>query len=702
MSEFKLESSIQLPIRKLKAAISYNEVEKPSGIAYILLVLIDEYSSISITWGSLLESIGVPQNLIEVFGEEFSRLAAEGVVSYRYGYVDASFYEKPVRDYYFTDKGRTLFKNGYIPKGETNLRHQDVYYEIAKASFTLEPDPNLETRPIKGSALNADYVASFPVAKDLDEFVLSRKHQEIGLKKEEEIIEIKEETEEREAFYGKYPATIELDGDSYSISMNSSSLNAFVKEHYQASFITDSLRFKNKFAFVSPHAEGMRFSDFAPEKVEAINYPGEIAFILRKNYAFLLTKEEMPSATKLKFIDAGILALLASYAEAVYLDEAHKGHMVVPAVYSFDNPSIGAVQINLVATVTVSEEKASGIVKAIIKNKLSGSFSLEKAQRLVMAVALIKDYEAGIAAFDSYLGTDAGENLNLLSSIRNVIGNKDGWKDAFAQRTKANLDDYMDGVSKDNLKERLSVARWACQYLGIPNGEIIATILSKFEDKGIAVYDALRDSFKAEEILPYLNPFEDIVSGKKGTSQENIDLAEFLALKSKLLEMAKTEDFNQEEFLNGFHKLQSLEKRIVMFRPFNGEAFVEFNRSVETIREAADYANDVKNAEKNIAKLTLEIVQKEIDGGHYRAALADLSAKAEHALRELSYQGTFAEMLYAAKQEKVFDKDIKNALYEMKDARNSVLHPDDREEVQLTAENLRRWAEAVFQIKKGD
>ena len=42
MDKFKLETSIQFPFFKLTEEVSYSEVKKPSGIAYMLLVLINE------------------------------------------------------------------------------------------------------------------------------------------------------------------------------------------------------------------------------------------------------------------------------------------------------------------------------------------------------------------------------------------------------------------------------------------------------------------------------------------------------------------------------------------------------------------------------------------------------------------------------------------------------------------------------------
>ena len=42
MDKFKLETSIQFPFFKMNELVTYSEVKKHSGVAYILLVLISE------------------------------------------------------------------------------------------------------------------------------------------------------------------------------------------------------------------------------------------------------------------------------------------------------------------------------------------------------------------------------------------------------------------------------------------------------------------------------------------------------------------------------------------------------------------------------------------------------------------------------------------------------------------------------------
>ncbi len=63
MAKFELNTSFQFPFFRVTELVSYTEVKKPSGVAYMLLVLInkskDKKANLSIT----LENFGIPKSL---------------------------------------------------------------------------------------------------------------------------------------------------------------------------------------------------------------------------------------------------------------------------------------------------------------------------------------------------------------------------------------------------------------------------------------------------------------------------------------------------------------------------------------------------------------------------------------------------------------------------------------------------------------
>ena len=66
MDKFKLETSLQFPFFKMNELVTYSEVKKPSGVAYILLVLINESKDRTAGLSNLLENFGVQKLAIYI------------------------------------------------------------------------------------------------------------------------------------------------------------------------------------------------------------------------------------------------------------------------------------------------------------------------------------------------------------------------------------------------------------------------------------------------------------------------------------------------------------------------------------------------------------------------------------------------------------------------------------------------------------
>ena len=74
MDKFKLETSFQFPLFKLNQLVSYSGVKKPSGIAYIILVLISESKDKKATFSQVLENLGIPKTIHYIFADTIINL----------------------------------------------------------------------------------------------------------------------------------------------------------------------------------------------------------------------------------------------------------------------------------------------------------------------------------------------------------------------------------------------------------------------------------------------------------------------------------------------------------------------------------------------------------------------------------------------------------------------------------------------------
>ena len=80
MDKFKLETSIQFPFFKMNEVVTFSEVKKPSGVAYILLVLISESKDKRANLSQTLENFGVPRNLHYIFADTIQYLFDQNIL----------------------------------------------------------------------------------------------------------------------------------------------------------------------------------------------------------------------------------------------------------------------------------------------------------------------------------------------------------------------------------------------------------------------------------------------------------------------------------------------------------------------------------------------------------------------------------------------------------------------------------------------
>ena len=210
MDKFTLETSLQFPVFRLTELVSYNVVRKPSGVAYIVLVLIRDSKQRTMRLVDALVNFGVPERLHHIFKDAINDLIRQGLITSDFGdSISASaFSASRISNYSFTSKGEKIFADGYIPatdesgnaiEKETKV---DIYYDIAMNSFCLKLSDELEGRPLKDASITPEFFEQFSVAKSEEDFITALKGPAIGIKKEEIVTGV--ETQARENYEVKY------------------------------------------------------------------------------------------------------------------------------------------------------------------------------------------------------------------------------------------------------------------------------------------------------------------------------------------------------------------------------------------------------------------------------------------------------------------------------------------------------------------
>ena len=230
MDKIKLDTSIQFPFLKINELVTYSEVKKPSGIAYILLVLINESKDKRVTLSNVLENFGVPKNLQYIFSDELEKLIQQGILTCN-GFYKNEFENYNIGYFEFTSKGKKVFADESIPTGINKQTKIGMFYNIAKNELSLSISPDLEPKPLMNCALSHDFISSFKCRKDVENYLnLHKGEKGVGIKKEEVITEV-ESIGEIENWTAKYECTMELTKDSLSIKFADEVLQKFAENY---------------------------------------------------------------------------------------------------------------------------------------------------------------------------------------------------------------------------------------------------------------------------------------------------------------------------------------------------------------------------------------------------------------------------------------------------------------------------------------
>ena len=84
MHNFDIETTLPFPFFELNEIVTSTEVKKPSGVTYMILVLLKESKSKTHKLSSLLESFGVPSTLHGIYADEIKKLIDQGIIEMKY------------------------------------------------------------------------------------------------------------------------------------------------------------------------------------------------------------------------------------------------------------------------------------------------------------------------------------------------------------------------------------------------------------------------------------------------------------------------------------------------------------------------------------------------------------------------------------------------------------------------------------------
>ena len=705
MHNFTLQTSMPFPFFELKNEVEFTEVKKPSGVAYMLLVLFNESKSKSYKISKLLNSFDIPSNFYEIFAQEIDTLIEHNIIKCKTSYNRLDFEDYKLSDFAFTEKGKKVFADEQISTGNIKSKDISCFYNIAFDKLFMKNQIDIEIKSLKDGAFDENFMNQFDCKRNVEDFYNLQKGPNFPVKQSEIITKI--EPIGRNSYVGMYPCRLIVEEDDIKIKFEYDALQGFYEKYYNSNIINKAISMKTKFKLENGKElplSGVQFS------VDSVKYPEELKSICEKKYQLILARKgyvvnKSPVAIDYeKSIDE-----ISNLADIVTIDN-FQINAYCPVKLLLKEKRFGKVVLPVVLVHKVSIDDFFFFFDLYIDTK--NQYSEENIKEILQICNITKNYAKAVDMLKLYMTENIGENINILREVKQLFSNNTMLSTEYKKLLETNYFNCLHNVSEDSLDTVLKITFWIPSFMHCETNEVLSKLINgigNIKDK-VYVFEVLSKQFKPEIILNYVNPFEDILNGKTSSVKLLQDVSQFNRVFVELKNVAgindstnclvDEENIEKINFQNVFKNVVSLQKNILIFKPYNKEYFDNVDKYMYVFGQINDYFNKLDAALKNPKKITSDLIEKKIVSGDYQFVLINLSAKLEWLLFDkFKLQGDLFEKLNQAKDNNLLDKKIIIDLHKLRQARNPLVHAE-KQEVDFDADDLRRWNKEVFAIEE--
>ena len=706
MDKFKLETSIQFPFFKMNELVTYSEVKKPSGVAYILLVLISESKNKNDRLSKVLENFGIPKSLHYIFADNVQYLMEQGILE-EFNFYKTEFDNYLIGSFQFTSKGKKIFAEESIPTGINKELKVPVFYNIAMNELLLKMDNDLDPKPLMDCAITPEFMDRFKNEKNVENFLNLQKGKGISVKKEEIITNV--EQLDQENWIGKYDCDMNINGDNIEIKFDELLLQKFFDANYNQDMVNLAISYKNKFKFKSSFKDNLKLSNYGFDRIAGIIIPKEIDDVLKQKNQLLLTKGNYKTSNVYMITSSESIAKYDDTIEFIQVDMHDSVYAYIPGNFNFNNNLFGIITIPLALKIKLTEEELKNVIKPYVVSL--STYSEDNFKELVKVTNITDDLKLAKEIIEGYVNKDAESNIVLLNEMKPYAISNSGISNIYRELLEKNYSNYMDNLTEDNLDTALKITASIPKFLNIPNKDVLTRIFKNIKVKNeLNVYETLvSKGFDKSLAVLYVNPVNEALSTRNSEEKSIIDLINYDDALSEMKRITSINDYksylydeekiNHNDFKTNYNKAFNLQKNIAVFRSGNEGLFANYDGFMNLFSTINDDINLVEAALKNPNNLKPELIEKKIASGEYQFVFVNLSAKLETILKnKYKLDGKLSDMLNDARSNGIIDKKIISDLHDFRDNRNAYVHPEDRTS-NYNADDLRRWAKEIFDLE---
>ena len=723
MAKFKLEkTSFRFPLFKMNELVSYSEVKKPSGIAYMILVLINESNDKNAFFAQILENCGVPKSLHYIYADEVYNLLRQDILSIRDGSFDrAQFNDYRIRDFSFTQKGKKIFADELISTGVVKEAKISVFFNIAMNQLYLSLNSNLEPKPATDGVITEEFMNRFTCSKDIEAFINLNKGKQIPIYengevvknefiKNEEIITKVQETS-KENLTIKYDCDITLNEDKLIFEFDEKPVKKFFDENYSSGMVNEAIGSKAKFKFKYANKDNLKISDFSKHEIVGILIPKKVDDELKKKCKIFITKGSYISNNNSLIKNPEGINSFDSACEFVIVDQTDNKYAFVPGIFDFSN-ELGTIHIPLVLKLKITAEELKSILSTYIDKKLN-EYSDDSFKKLVEITSISKDYDRAYGIINGYANKDAGSNLVLLEEMKPTAMKNSNILNKYKELLRLNYDLYLKEIDEDNLETFLKITDSIRKFLNIEDKPTIEKIfgnLGEVRNKQV-IYELLtKRGFDKAVVVLYVNPVKETLENRKSSDKTLSDLINYDECIKNMKVLSKINDytkyvFDEESidrtlFKKNFTTAYSLEKHIEIFKNKNKKLFEEYIGFMKVFSTINDDFNELDVALSNPKNITKDLIEKKINSGDFQFVLVNLSAKLEIILKnKYSLSGKLSDMLSRVEKNGSIERTMAKDLSDFRKNRNAYIHSEDRK-LNIKSDDLKRWCKIIFALEE--
>ena len=706
MDKFKLETSIQFPFFKMNELVTYSEVKKPSGVAYILLVLISESKNKNDRLSKVLENFGIPKSLHYIFADNVQYLMEQGILE-EFNFYKTEFDNYLIGSFQFTSKGKKIFAEESIPTGINKELKVPVFYNIAMNELLLKMDNDLDPKPLMDCAITPEFMDRFKNEKNVENFLNLQKGKGISVKKEEIITNV--EQLDQENWIGKYDCDMNINGDNIEIKFDELLLQKFFDANYNQDMVNLAISYKNKFKFKSSFKDNLKLSNYGFDRIAGIIIPKEIDDVLKQKNQLLLTKGNYKTSNGYMITSSESIAKYDDTIEFIQVDMHDSVYAYIPGNFNFNNNLFGIITIPLALKIKLTEEELKNVIKPYVVSL--STYSEDNFKELVKVTNITDDLKLAKEIIEGYVNKDAESNIVLLNEMKPYAISNSGISNIYRELLEKNYSNYMDNLTEDNLDTALKITASIPKFLNIPNKDVLSRIFKNIKAKNeLETYETLvSKGFDKSLVVLYVNPVIEALKIRNSEEKSVIDLINYDDALSEMKRITSINDYksyfydeekiNHNDFKTNYNKAFNLQKNIAVFRSGNEGLFANYDGFMNLFSTINDDINLVEAALKNPNNLKPELIEKKIASGEYQFVFVNLSAKLETILKtKYKLDGKLSDMLNDARSNGIIDKKIISDLHDFRDNRNAYVHPEDRTS-NYNADDLRRWSKEIFDLE---